>query len=100
MVKILVNGMGAARTPLNGTLIEENRPELARKSLNGTASETEEAVPFHLIPSFFNNVDYLIRPRYTYLKICVETLVGAEFRLSFSAELATNRSISVFQVRI
>ena len=62
---------------------------MARKSLNGTASETEEAVPFHLIPSFFNNVDYLITVRYTYLKICVKAVVYDDIRVPFSGKVAT-----------
>ena len=84
-----LNGRGMAGKSLNGTQIEENRPKLARKSLNDPPTSSMEGVPFHLIPSFFKNVDYLIKMRYTYLTICVKTLVRAKFRLPFRRKLAT-----------
>ena len=55
-------------------------------------------MPFLLIPSLFKSVDYLIRVRYTYLKICVETSARTEFHVAFSGKVARKLPFYLFRV--
>ena len=55
-------------------------------------------MPFLLIPSLFKSVDYLIRVRYTYLKICVETSARTEFHVAFSGKVARKLPCYLFRV--